>query len=141
MGLALVQALLRRTATFEDMLDCALAIARGRIIHSGLWSGPMLVAAFHGRHTEGQTLPPAQRAFVTALVENDLCWPASRVHPVVAELHPDFEPGPLSRMELAFLEYIADSDVDVTDSANPIIWLRRAGLPIARDDLRTLLGP
>ncbi|GAA2624694.1 HEAT repeat domain-containing protein [Dactylosporangium fulvum] len=72
---ALVQTLLRRTTTFTEIRDEALAVARMTNAYTvdSDW-GPLLQRAFPARHTPGTPLHPAQHAFLTALVENDECW-------------------------------------------------------------------
>ena len=139
--LAAIQAMLRRTISFDEVLDIALVLARTADSTTVDYDwGPLLVRAFPGGYAAGQELSSAQRAYLTALVENDKCWPERRAHPIVAQMYPDFQPGPMDRMEMAFLEYMADSDADVTGTCNPIVWLLRAGLPTTRDELRALIA-
>ncbi len=102
--------------------------------------GLLLVLALPGKYAAGREMSPAQRAYVAALVDNDDCWPNRQAHPIVPQLYPDFQPGPMDRMEIAFLESMADSDADVTGTGNPIVWLLRAGLPTTRDELRALVA-
>jgi hypothetical protein len=75
---ALVQTLLRRTATFAEILPQALAVAH---MTNGFtvdvdW-GPLLLRAFPRPHVPGT--PPSwhQRAFLAALLDNDGCWGVS----------------------------------------------------------------
>jgi hypothetical protein len=140
--LAAVRALLRRTTTFDEVAEVALALAwtADSTTVDYDW-GPLLVRAFPGKYAAGQQLSPTQHAYLTALVENDQCWPASRAHPIVAQVYPDFEPGPASAMEMAFLELLAESDADVAGTCNPLVWLLRAGLPTSRAEMRALVSP
>ncbi|MFF5263873.1 HEAT repeat domain-containing protein [Actinomadura viridis] len=72
---ALLAALLERTATFEDVLPAALAVAR---ITSDFtvdrdW-GPLLAKAFPRPYVPGDPLTAAQRAFLSALARNFGCF-------------------------------------------------------------------
>jgi hypothetical protein len=49
-------------------------------------------------------------------------------------------PGGLSRTQRQFLTAIADNDGCWGSVANPHTWLRKAGLPTRRDDLRTVVA-
>ncbi len=72
---ALVAALLRRTASFSQVAEEALAIARvaSSFTVDRDW-GPLLVRAFpHGYPAPGE-LSPGQRQFLTAIADNDACW-------------------------------------------------------------------
>jgi hypothetical protein len=71
---ALVRALLRRTTVFEQIVDSALAIAAMTNAYTveADW-GPLLRRAFPDGYA-GQPLSPAQRAFLTAIADNEECW-------------------------------------------------------------------
>jgi len=72
---ALVQALLRRTTTFDEIAEPALSIAamtNAYTVESD-W-GPLLQRAFPHGYTKGQPLSQAQRAFLAAIAENGACW-------------------------------------------------------------------
>src|SRR5439155_22073470 len=70
-----VEALLRRTASFDEVVDEALAIARMTNAYTvdRDW-GPLLVRAFPGRFTPGRRLTDAQRRFLAAIADNEACW-------------------------------------------------------------------
>lgn len=72
---ALVAALLRRTSTFGEVTDEALAIARMTNAHTvkSDW-GPFLKRAFPDATPKHTPLPPAERRFLAAIVANDECW-------------------------------------------------------------------
>ncbi|HEY4418024.1 MAG TPA: hypothetical protein VGN22_00815 [Pseudonocardia sp.] len=67
---ALLATLLRRTTTFEEVVEEAVAIARMTNEHTvdSDW-GPLLVRA-----AGGSWLSEGPRRFLTAIVENDACW-------------------------------------------------------------------
>jgi hypothetical protein len=69
----LVQALLRRTSTFDEVADAAVAVAQMTNAYTvdSDW-GPLLERAFAG--SQLQQLSAAQRRFLSALVDNDECW-------------------------------------------------------------------
>lgn len=72
---ALIRVLLRRTATFEEILPEALAVmgvANAYTVDSD-W-GPLLARAFAVPHEPGRALTVAQREFLTAIVDCDACW-------------------------------------------------------------------
>ncbi|GAA4609100.1 hypothetical protein BJY16_007163 [Actinoplanes octamycinicus] len=71
----LLQALLRRTTTFDEVADAAVAVARMTNAYTvdSDW-GPLLARAFAG--ARGGPFSPAQRRFLAALVDNDECWGA-----------------------------------------------------------------
>lgn len=72
---ALVDALLRRTTTFDEVADAALEIARMSnvyTVHSD-W-GPLLARAFPTRFVKDHGLSDTQRRFLAAIVDNDECW-------------------------------------------------------------------
>ncbi|WAC91168.1 HEAT repeat domain-containing protein [Mycobacterium sp. Aquia_213] len=75
MRFALIEALLRRTATFDEIVDEAVAVARMTNAHTvqSDW-GPMLVRAFPEAFTSTDALSENQRRFLVAIVENDECW-------------------------------------------------------------------
>ncbi|MDT5223862.1 MAG: hypothetical protein QOG19_1269 [Mycobacterium sp.] len=75
MRFALVEALLRRTTTFDEIVDEAVAVARMTNAHTVAsdW-GPLLVRAFPDGFASGQTLSESQRRFLRAIVDNDECW-------------------------------------------------------------------
>lgn len=88
MRFALVEALLRRTTTFDEITDEALAIARMTNAHTvqSDW-GPILVRAFPDGFTPAVALSETQRRFLAAIVDNDECWgvvsnPYSWLHPL-----------------------------------------------------------
>ena len=138
---AAIQALLRRTRSFDEVLDIALVLARTADSTTVDYDwGPLLVLAFPGKYAAGRELSPAQRAYLAAIVDNDSCWPTGTCIRSSRRSTPDFDPGPMSPMEMAFLESLADSDADVTGTCNPIVWLLRAGLPTTRDELRALVA-
>jgi hypothetical protein len=68
---SLVATLLRRTTTFDEVVEEAAAIARMTNEHTvdSDW-GPLLVRAAAG----GSWLSGGPRRFLTAIVENDACW-------------------------------------------------------------------
>lgn len=70
---SLLRALLRRTATFDEVADEAVAVARmtNQYTVDSDW-GPLLERAFAG--SAPGPLSPAQRRFLAALVDNDACW-------------------------------------------------------------------
>ncbi|WP_433288900.1 hypothetical protein [Micromonospora sp. CA-244673] len=69
----LVQALLRRTRTFAEVADAAVAVAQMTNAYTVDFDwGPLLERAFAGAQ-QGQ-LSAAQRRFLSALVDNDECW-------------------------------------------------------------------
>ncbi|MEU5850140.1 hypothetical protein [Saccharopolyspora shandongensis] len=72
---SLVEALLRRTRSFEETLPEALAIARMTNAYTveSDW-GPLLERAFPARHAQGQALTAAQQEFLSAIVDNEECW-------------------------------------------------------------------
>ncbi|MET0135987.1 MAG: hypothetical protein ABW215_20595 [Kibdelosporangium sp.] len=72
---ALIQALLRRTRSFEEILPEALAVARMTNAYTveSDW-GPLLKRAFPAPHPSGRPLSAAQREFLGAIVANDECW-------------------------------------------------------------------
>lgn len=69
----LLQALLRRTTTFDEVAGEALAIARMTSAYTvdSDW-GPLLERAFPA--APPRPLPAAQRRFLAAIVDNDECW-------------------------------------------------------------------
>jgi hypothetical protein len=69
----LVQALLRRTATFDEVADAAVTVAQMTNAYTvdSDW-GPLLERAFAG--SQPRQLSTAQRRFLSALVGNDECW-------------------------------------------------------------------
>ena len=71
----LLQALIQRASTFEEVLPAALAIARITSAYTvdREW-GPLLVKAFPDGYAPGTDLTDAQRSFLQALCENDRCW-------------------------------------------------------------------
>lgn len=71
----LLEALIQRAPTFEEMLPAALAIARITSAFTvGREWGPLLVEAFPDGYVPGTGLTGAQRSFLQALSENDNCW-------------------------------------------------------------------
>ncbi|MFJ6675031.1 hypothetical protein ACIQMJ_28345 [Actinosynnema sp. NPDC091369] len=72
---ALVEALLRRTTTFEEVVDAAVAVARMTNSYTvdRDW-GPLLVRAFPEGFNPERALTGAQRRFLVAVVDNDECW-------------------------------------------------------------------
>jgi hypothetical protein len=66
---------LRRTTTFDEVADEAVAVARMTNAHTVAsdW-GPLLVRAFPDGFASGQTLSESQRRFLRAIVDNDECW-------------------------------------------------------------------
>ncbi|CQD04584.1 hypothetical protein BN1232_00716 [Mycobacterium lentiflavum] len=75
MRFALVEALLRRTATFDEIVDEAVAVARMTNAHTvGSDWGPLLVRAFPNGHAPGASPSENQRRFLAAIVDNDECW-------------------------------------------------------------------
>jgi hypothetical protein len=73
MRFALVEALLRRTATFDEIADEAVAVARMTNAHTvrSDW-GPLLVRAFPNGYAS--PLSENQRRFLVAILDNDECW-------------------------------------------------------------------
>src|SRR5262249_48146801 len=71
----LLETLIQRVSTFEEVLQAALAIARvtSAFTVDREW-GPLLVKAFPDGYVPGTGLTGAQRSFLQALCENDLCW-------------------------------------------------------------------
>jgi hypothetical protein len=69
----LVQALLRRTVTFDEVADEAVAVAQMTNAYTvdSDW-GPLLARAF--AESRPQQLAAGQRRFLAALVDNDECW-------------------------------------------------------------------
>jgi hypothetical protein len=72
---ALIEALLRRTATFDEIAGEAIAVARMTNAHTveSDW-GPLLVRAFPDGFAAGDTLSENQHRFLLAIVDNDECW-------------------------------------------------------------------
>ncbi len=71
----LLEALIQRVPTFEEVLPAALAIARITSAFTvGCEWGPLLVKAFPDGYVPGAELTGAQRSFLQALAENDDCW-------------------------------------------------------------------
>lgn len=72
---ALVDALLRRTTSFDEVADAALAVARMTNAYTADsdW-GPLLARAFPEGSVNAQGLSEAQRRFLAAIVDNDECW-------------------------------------------------------------------
>ncbi len=75
MRFALIEALLRRTATFDEIADEAIAVARMTNAHTveSDW-GPLLVRAFPDGFAAGDALSENQRRFLATIVDNDECW-------------------------------------------------------------------
>jgi len=74
---ALVAALLRRAATFEEIIMPALAIARMTNAYTVDFDwGPLLVKAFPVSYSPRTGLSRAQHQFLTAIAANDECWGA-----------------------------------------------------------------
>lgn len=72
---ALVQALLRRTREFDEIQAEAVAVADMTTESTvSLDWGPLLARAFALPYTADEPLTAAQRAFLTALADNDQCW-------------------------------------------------------------------
>lgn len=71
----LLEALIERVSTFEELLPAALAIARITSAYTvdREW-GPLLVKAFPDSYIRGTELTDAQRSFLQAISENDDCW-------------------------------------------------------------------
>jgi hypothetical protein len=67
--------LLRRTTTFDEVADAALAVARmtSAFTVERDW-GPLLARAFPDRSTNDHALTATQRRFLAALADNDRCW-------------------------------------------------------------------
>lgn len=75
MRFALVEALLRRTKTFDEIADEAVAVARMTNAHTvGSDWGPLLVRAFPDGFVSGDNLSESQRRFLTTVLDNDECW-------------------------------------------------------------------
>ena len=70
----LVREAIQRTASFEDLLPAALAVASGPASAMTVESdwGPLLAAAFPT--PPSGTLSPAQRAYLAALIANEQLW-------------------------------------------------------------------
>lgn len=75
---ALVTALLRRTREFDEVLPEALAIAHmtNEVTVDYDW-GPLLERAFPRPHSDSDPFTAAQRQFLRAIIDNDLCWSAT----------------------------------------------------------------
>ena len=71
----LIQALLRRTASFDEIADEAVAVAQMTNAYTvdSDW-GPLLERAF--TESQPEKLSAAQRRFLSALADNDECWGA-----------------------------------------------------------------
>jgi hypothetical protein len=71
----LLEALIQRASTFEEVLPAALAIVRITSAYTvdREW-GPLLVKAFPDGYVPGTELTDAQRSFLQALSENHNCW-------------------------------------------------------------------
>jgi len=74
---ALVTALLRRAATFEEILAPALAIARMTSAYTVDFDwGPLLAKAFPVSYSHQGRLSRAQHQFLAAIAANNQCWGA-----------------------------------------------------------------
>lgn len=75
MRFALIDALLRRTTTFDEVADAAVTVARMTNAYTvdSDW-GPLLSRAFPDGLATDHSLSEAQRRFLTAIVDNDECW-------------------------------------------------------------------
>jgi hypothetical protein len=73
MRFALIEALLRRTATFDEIAEEAIAVARMTNAHTvqSDW-GPLLVRAFPDGYASA--LSDNQQRFLVAILDNDECW-------------------------------------------------------------------
>ncbi|WP_245703302.1 HEAT repeat domain-containing protein [Streptomyces lushanensis] len=72
---ALLSAAIERTADFEELLPAAMASVPlcSNLTIAEDW-GPLLTAAFPSGYDEGADLTPAQRRYLSALADRDLCW-------------------------------------------------------------------
>jgi hypothetical protein len=72
---ALTKALLRRTTTFDEIIDTAIAVAHMTNAYTvdSDW-GPLLTRAFPDGLATGQRLSGSQRRFLTAILDNEQCW-------------------------------------------------------------------
>jgi hypothetical protein len=78
MRFALIEAVLRRTATFDEIADEAVAVARMTNAHTvqSDW-GPILVRAFPNGYASA--LSDNQRRFLVAILDNNECWASSPI--------------------------------------------------------------
>jgi hypothetical protein len=75
LSFSLVLALLRRTSTFDEIAEEAVAVAR-TVRLPGNEFLVLLFRAFSGKYAEGQPLTVNQRRLLTAHADNDACWNA-----------------------------------------------------------------
>lgn len=71
----LLAAAIDRVTSFEELLPAALAFVPlcSNLTVADDW-GPLLAAAFPRGHDRGAELTAAQQAYLSALVEHDVCW-------------------------------------------------------------------
>ncbi|WP_173137036.1 HEAT repeat domain-containing protein [Kibdelosporangium persicum] len=100
------------------------------------WFRFTLVAAAIERAETFEDLLPAALAVVAVgscyTVDSD--W-----GPLLAKAFPTPYDGTLTSAQRSFLSAVAENDRNWGTVANPLIWLRKAGLPETRDELRELV--